>query len=88
MLDIVRSTQFKKDFKLCQKQGKNLNLLKSIINTLAIPEALPEKNKDHKLTNIPYRECHIAPDWLLIYRYENDCLHLLRTGSHADLFKM
>jgi mRNA interferase YafQ len=88
MLGLHASTRFKKDLKLCQKQGKNIDLLKEIIDTLRIPESLPEKNRDHSLSgNYGFaRECHIQPDWLLIYRVKDGVLWLERTGSHSDLF--
>ncbi len=65
-----------------------MDLLEKIIDTLATPEALPPKNEDHDLKGnyINKRECHITPDWLLIYRVEGDRLMLYRTGTHADLF--
>ena len=88
--DIVWTTAFKKDYKLAQKRHMNLDLLDDIIRALAHGEALPEKNRDHALTGdwIGHRECHIQPDWLLIYRIEGDVLvlTLARTGSHSDLF--
>ena len=88
---IVKYTsQFKKDFKLAHKRGLNVSLLKDIIAALSMGIKLPEKNKDHMLTGnwLGYRECHILPDWLLIYRVEDDILvlTLARTGSHSDLF--
>lgn len=88
MLEISFTSQFKKDYKLCKKRGYDLSLLKGIIDILAIPEPLPEKNKDHNLVgNYAHkRECHIQPDWLLIYRVEGNRLMLYRTGTHADLF--
>lgn len=90
MLQVRYSTRFKKDFKSCVKQHKNLQLLHDIIETLSIPEALPQKNRDHMLSGdySGYRECHIEPDWLLIYQQTDTELKLARTGSHADLFKM
>ncbi len=89
MLKVKDSGQFKKDYKKCVKRGLDMNLLKSIIATLAIPAALPEKNLDHNLKGNykNYRECHISPDWLLIYRYNEEYLELFRTGTHSDLFK-
>lgn len=89
MLKLSTTTRFNKDLKLCQKRNYNLNLLYNIVNTLRIPAALPPKNKDHDLKGNfnGKRECHIAPDWLLIYRIENDELMLDRTGTHSDLFK-
>lgn len=88
MLEITPTGQFKKDYKLCKKRGCNMNLLQEIIDTLAIPETLPIKNKDHDLKGnyINKRECHIMPDWLLVYRIEGDRLMLYRTGTHSDLF--
>lgn len=89
MLNISYSGQYKKDYKKCQKRGYNMDLLKEVVAVLAIPDKLPEKNKDHYLTgNYKGRkECHIAPDWLLIYEIYNDELYLDRTGTHSDLFK-
>lgn len=88
MLDITPTAKFKKDYKLCKKRGCNMDLLKKIIDTLAIPETLPSKNGDHDLKGnyINKRECHITPDWLLIYRVEGERLMLYRTGTHSDLF--
>ena len=88
MLDIRYSSAFKKDFKVCIKRGYNMPLLLIAIDTLRIPAALPEKNRDHQLTGnfSGYRECHIEPDWLLIYKQTSDELMLYRTGTHADLF--
>ena len=81
---------FKKDFKLAMKRGLNIELLENIIALLSMGEPLPEKNKDHALTGnwVGHRECHILPDWLLIYRMEDDVLvlTLARTGTHSDLF--
>lgn len=85
------TTQFKKDYKLAVKRGLKIDLLKDIIAALAMGEKLPEKNKDHALTGnwVGHRECHILPDWLLIYRIEEEVLvlTLARTGSHSDLFE-
>lgn len=90
MLDVRYSTKFKKDFKTCQKRKCNLQLLATVIDTLRVPEALPAKNRDHNLTGnyVGFRECHILPDWLLIYKQTDTELFLYRTGSHADLFNM
>ena len=88
-LDIVWTNQFKKDYKLAVKCQMNIDLLDDIIRKLASGEQLPEKNKDHSLTGdySGFKECHIAPDWLLIYRYNDEYLELTRTGTHSDLFK-
>lgn len=88
MLEIKYSTRFKKDLKVCAKRRYDLALLQKIISTLAIPDVLPPKNADHTLSGnyADHRECHIQPDWLLIYRQTETELYLYRTGSHADLF--
>lgn len=87
---IEMSTRFKKDYKLAQKRGYDISLLKEVIDILANGEQLPEKYVDHPLVG-DYkgsRECHIQLDWLLIYRIEKDLLilGLTRTGTHSDLF--
>lgn len=88
--DIVWTTQFKKDYKLALKRHLNIELLDDIIRALSRGEKLPEQNKDHALTGnwIGHRECHILPDWLLVYRIDDDVLvlTLTRTGTHSDLF--
>ena len=90
MLKIVLSNRFKKDLKLAKKRGLNLDILEDIVNKLAMREKLPDKNRDHGLPGdyIGFRECHVAPDWLLVYRVEEDELELFlfRTGTHSDLF--
>ena len=90
MLNVIYSGQFKKDYKRCQKRGFDIRLLQSIVAVLAIPAPLPPKNKDHDLkgNHNGRRECHITPDWLLIYEIDGDDLYLDRTGTHADLFRM
>ena len=90
MLTIKYETTFKKDFKRIVKRGYNIKLLEDVIELLANGEALPEKYKDHSLIGdyADCRECHITPDWLLIYKI-NDIeliLYLTRTGTHSDLF--
>ena len=87
---VVKATsQFKKDYKLAMKRGLKISLLDEVIALLSEGEELPEKYRDHALIGnwLGHRECHILPDWLLIYRIENDVLVLTlsRTGSHSDL---
>ena len=88
--DIAITAQFKSDYKLTKKRGLRLEALAEAVTLLANGEALPEKNRDHALSGDyeGFRECHIASDWLLIYRIEDDVLVLVlsRTGSHSDLF--
>ncbi len=90
MLDVVFSTRFKKDLKLARKRGYDLDLLNEIVVRLQKCEVLDSKNRDHDLTGdyIGFRECHILPDWLLIYRVDEEELFLFlsRTGTHSDLF--
>jgi len=90
MLDVVLSNQFKKDLKLAQKRGYDLTLLNTVVDTLANCEPLAEKYRDHNLTGkyAGFRECHIQPDWLLVYRADETelILFLSRTGTHSDLF--
>lgn len=88
---IVKSTsQFKKDYKRAIKRGANVRLLQEVVDLLAMGEPLPKKNRDHALTGdwIGHRECHIAPDWLLLYRVDGNVLTLTltHTGSHSDIF--
>ena len=84
------TTQFKKDFKLAMKRSMKIELLEEEIAMLAMGETHPDKQKDHALTGnwVGHRECHILPDWLLIYRIEDEVLvlTLARTGTHSDLF--
>ena len=88
--DIVWTTQCKKDYKLAVKRRLDIDLLDDMIRTLARGEVLPEKNKDHALSGnwAGYRECHIQPDWLLVYCIEDGVLvlALTRTRTHSDLF--
>ena len=90
--EIKNTTQFKKDYKLARRRGLNMDLLKDVVTRLANGEPLDPRHKDHPLSGewSGHRECHIQPDWLLIYRYENDILvlALTRTGTHSDLFNL
>ena len=90
MLEIVLSNHFRRDLKRAAKRGYDLELLNAVVDKLAEGGKLEEKYRDHSLTG-PYagfRECHIEPDWLLVYRIDNDALllFLTRTGTHSDLF--
>lgn len=90
MYKIRLSSKFRKDFKLCKRRGLKLPLLEDVVDMLSEWKVLPHKYQDHPLTGnyAGYRECHISPDWLLIYaKYDEELiLVLLRTGSHSDLF--
>lgn len=90
MLAIVTSTQFRKDVKLAKKRGRDLKKLQVILEQLANEQPLPARCRDHQLGGnwTHYRECHIEPDWLLIYRIDTEKQELLlaRIGAHSDLF--
>ena len=87
---IVQSGRFKRDLKLARKRGYDLSLLGFVVDTIASGKDLPERYKDHGLSGnyAGCRECHITPDWLLIYEIDGDelILYLTRTGTHSDLF--
>lgn len=89
MKAIFQTSQFKKDFKRIKKRGKDLNKLKEVVSAIANSEALQERHRDHALSGnwSGSRDCHIEPDWLLIYRVDDENLFLERTGSHSDLFR-
>ena len=92
MLKFQVTAQFKKDYKRCMKRGYNMKLLQNVIEILLEEKPLDSKYRDHGLTGnyAGFRECHILPDWLLIYTIQKNVLILTasRTGSHSDLFSM
>lgn len=90
MLTIKYQTAFKKDYKRIKKRGYDIRQLEKVIHVLAVGQELPLKYRDHSLSG-DYkgcRECHIAPDWLLVYEIKERelLLYLTRTGSHSDIF--
>ena len=89
MLTIIRTSQFKKDYKKSVKKGLNIKKLITVITKLATGEKLSPKFKDHNLLGKynKFRECHIGPDWLLIYQITETDLTLIRTGTHSELFE-
>ena len=89
MKRVSQTKQFARDIKLMKKRGKDLAKLQAIVRKLVQGAPLPPKNKDHALIGSwkPSRDCHIEPDWLLIYTTDDESLRLERTGSHSDLFK-
>ncbi len=91
MLELELSSQFKKDLKKIKKQRKDKGKLDKVVETLQNEVPLPKKYRDHDLSGnwVGYRECHITPDWLLIYKVKGHVrlLRLARTGSHSELFK-
>lgn len=93
---LIRTKQFKKDFKLCEKRNYDLSILESVLKLLQNGDTIPEKYKDHPLKNSKsYKECrelHLEPNWLLIYKYSNNNvilkeIKLIRLGTHSDLFE-
>jgi len=88
MKAIFQTSQFEKDFKRIKKQGKDLSKLKEVVSAMANSEVREERHRDHALSGIwaGSRDCHIEPDWILIYRIDDDYLFIERTGSHRDLF--
>lgn len=90
MLKIVQSNRFKKDLKQARKRKLDLSELEKVVNILASGKKLPKQYNDHSLSGdfVDFRECHIKPDWLLIYTIDNEELELFlfRTGTHSDLF--
>lgn len=90
MYKIKQTSKFRRDLKRIYRRGYNISLLKEVVRRLSIGERLEEKHKDHNLSGSfsGFRECHITPDWLLIYKYDGDTLVLVlsRTGTHSDLF--
>ena len=89
MLSVRYTTQFKKDLKRARRRGKDLVKLKAVIELLITRETLPERYRDHELTGKlkGMRDCHIEPDWLLLYETDDEELILIRTGTHSDLFR-
>ena len=89
MLNYLYTSQFKKDYKLAKKKGKDINKLIKITELLSQEKKLDSSCYDHILSGVynRHRECHIDPDWLLIYKVVNNDLILVRLGSHSDLFK-
>lgn len=89
MRNLVRGGQFKRDVKLAERRGKDMSKLRELVLLLSENSQLPLHYKDHALTGNwnHHRDCHIEPDWLLIYKIDGNDLHLVRTGTHADLFK-
>ncbi|MBW2366333.1 MAG: type II toxin-antitoxin system YafQ family toxin [Deltaproteobacteria bacterium] len=88
-MNLYHTTQFKKDYKRIKKQNKDLSKFRAVIEKLVAGQSLGPQYGDHQLTGNwkGHRDCHIEPDWLLIYRRAPDDLYLERTGSHSDLFK-
>ena len=89
MKRLSQTTQFSRDVKRMRKRGKDLGKLQEVVRLLANGAILPAKHRDHRLIGpwAPARDCHVEPDWILIYTVDAESLRLERTGTHADLFK-
>ena len=92
MYTLVFTTRMKRDLKLMKKRGKDISKLETVLDILLSGQDLPEQYKDHQLKGEmhEFRECHIEPDWLLVYRKEENefILYATATGTHADLFNL
>ncbi len=88
-LSLLTTTAFEKDLKRVGKQGRNLDKLEAVVNLLQSQQPLPTRCKPHQLRGnwTGHWDCHVAPDWLLLYRVTETALLLVRTGSHAELFE-
>lgn len=90
MLTLETTTKFRRDYKMIRKRGYDVSLLEKVIDTLLEENPLDEKYRDHALVGnyVGFRECHIAPDWLFVYKIDRGQLILVasRTGTHSDLF--
>ena len=89
MLTVKPTNRFLRDLRLAKRRGKDIDKLEAIVNLLQAGKPLPSRNRDHGLSGNwqDHRECHIEPDWLLIYKSDEEHLFLERTGTHADLFE-
>ena len=89
MKNIFQTSQFKKDFKKVRSRGKDLEKLKILVRAISTGDPLESRDYDHPLSGkwTGSRDCHVEPDWVLIYRIDGDSLYLERTGSHSDLFR-
>jgi len=89
MKRVSQTTQFSRDVKRMRKRGKDLGRLQEVVRLLAAGTLLPPKHRDHPLIGswAPSRDCHVEPDWILIYTADDASLRLERTGTHSDLFR-
>ena len=87
MLQIIATTRFRRELKRMKKRGKDMQLLKDVVALLEQEKTLPFKNKDRGLSGNweNFRDCHVTPDWILVYRISDGWLELAATGSHSDL---
>lgn len=88
MRNLIRGAQFHRDVKLCRRRRKDMSRLRELILLLVEQKALPARYRDHPLRGNwkHHRDSHIEPDWLLIYKIDENDLYLVRTGTHSDLF--
>lgn len=88
MIELIRTNQFKKDYKLAMKRGKKLQALPTVLEAMLENQALDSKYKVHRLSGdwSGYWECHLEPDYLMVYTLSEEAITLVRLGTHADLF--
>jgi mRNA interferase YafQ len=86
--NLISGAQFRRDVKLAERRGKDMSKLRELILLLVEGDPLPPRYKDHPLGGNwkHHRDCHIEPDWLLLYKIDGADLYLVRTGTHSDLF--
>ena len=84
----ARTSQFKRDYRMCKRRGFELEELRAVMGCLIAREPLEERHRDHELSGEwkSHRDCHVRPDWILIYRIADDTITFERTGTHSDLF--
>jgi len=89
MREVSQTTQFSRDVKRMRKRGKDLGKLRQVVKQLAAGKPLHDRHRDHALVGRwrPSRDCHVEPDWILLYTADETMLRLERTGTHSDLFK-
>ncbi len=89
MRQVSQTTQFSRDVKKMRRRGKDLAKLREIVKQLAAGKTLHDRHRDHALIGHwrPSRDCHVEPDWILVYTADEATLRLERTGTHSDLFK-
>lgn len=89
MREFKYSARFKRDYKLCKKRGRDMQKMQYILSILALGETIPERYKDHPLKSNwkGYRDIHIEPDWILIYKLEGAVILLAATGTHSDILE-
>ena len=86
--EVVTTSAFERDIKRLRKRGKDMERLRAVVDTLRRGHPLLSRHRDHALSGDwqGFRDCHVEPDWVLVYRIDEDVVYLTRTGTHSDLF--